>query len=124
VKSRHSGDRRVAQRAQLSAEKPPPEPNAPTDGSDDPIRRELERIALSPAESGREALAKVTALRTLERWNRPARNDYPVDDDGRFHPCGPEWWDLDRPDTDETRERWRRAWEGERRLQEWRAGER
>jgi hypothetical protein len=114
VKSRDLSDRRAARRTQLSAKNPP----------DDPIRRELERIALSPAESGREALAKVTALRTLERLGRSTRTDYPVDDDGRFHPCGPEWWDLDRPDTDETRERWRRAWEGERRLHEWRADER
>ena len=33
-----------------------------------------------------------------------------VDDDGRFHPGGPEWWDLDGGEPDETRERWLRTW--------------
>ena len=52
-------------------------------------------------------MAKVTALRTLERLRRSATEDYPVDDDGRFHPGGPEWWELDRCHSDEVRERWR-----------------
>jgi hypothetical protein len=34
--------------------------------------------------------------------------------DGRFHPCGPEWWDLDRHDSDETRERWKLNWLADR----------
>jgi hypothetical protein len=49
------------------------------------VRAELERIALAPARSGRAALAKVTALRTLEKLARPVADEsYPVDDDGRF----------------------------------------
>ena len=39
---------------------------------DDEIRQELERVAQSEPRSGREAMAKVTALRTLERLNRPS----------------------------------------------------
>jgi len=75
------------------------------------LRRELERLARSDPESGRAALAKVTALRTLERLDRRhVSPGYPVDDGGRFHPGGPQWWDLDRHDSDETRERWRLAW--------------
>jgi len=80
---------------------------------------ELERIALGDASSGRAKLAKVTALRTLEKLGRPANDEsYPVDDDGRFFApasAGPEWWDLYRGDSDETRERWRREWQRERR---------
>jgi hypothetical protein len=75
---------------------------------DKTLRRELERLALDEAGSGRAKLAKVTALRTLERLDREGDVDYPVDDDGRFHPGGPEWWDLDRCDPDEVREAWRR----------------
>jgi hypothetical protein len=74
------------------------------------LRRELERLALSDAASGRAALAKVQALRLIERLDRRSDVDYPVDDDGRFHPCGPEWWDLDRHHSDETRARWLRNW--------------
>ena len=57
----------------------------------DALKRELEEIALGDASSGRAQLAKVTALRTLEKLGRPAADDsYPVDDDGRFNPCPPE----------------------------------
>jgi len=52
----------------------------------------------------------------LERLGRPApAEDFPVDDDGRFHPGPPEFWDLDRHDTDEQREGWRLSWERQRR---------
>jgi hypothetical protein len=75
----------------------------------------LERIALGDAPSGRAALAKVTALRTLEKLARPADDDtYPVDDDGRFFAGPPEAWDLYRCDSDETRERWRDNWQRQR----------
>jgi len=75
----------------------------------------LEEIALGDASSGRAQLAKVTALRTLEKLGRPANDDsYPVDDDGRFFAGPPEAWDLYRCDSDETRERWRREWQRER----------
>ena len=36
----------------------------------------------------------------------------PVDDDGRFHPGGPEWWDLDRCDSDEAGKQWRECLSG------------
>jgi hypothetical protein len=76
------------------------------------VRAELERIALGDAPSGRAALAKVTALRTLEKLGRPAADDsYPVDDDGRFFAGPAEAWDLYRCDSDETRERWRENWQ-------------
>jgi hypothetical protein len=75
--------------------------------NDDDLQRELERIARSDATSGRRALAKLTAIRTLQRLRWPSPGPYPVDDDGRFHPGGPEWRDLDRCDPDEVRETWR-----------------
>ena len=81
----------------------------------DAVLAELERVALGDAASGRALLAKVTALRTLQRRGRPV-DDVPVDDDGRFHPGGPEWWELDRGDSDAKRARWRAAWERERRF--------
>ena len=72
----------------------------------DPVRAELERIAFAPAGSGRGALAKVTALRTLEKMERPVDDgSYPVDDGGRFFVGPPQAWDLYRCDSDETRER-------------------
>ena len=67
---------------------------------------------MAPAVSGRGALAKVTALRTLEKMERPVDDgSYPVDDDGRFFAGPPEAWDLYRRDSDETRERWRENWQ-------------
>ena len=58
---------------------------------------ELERIALGDASSGRAKLAKVTALRTLEKLTRSVDDgSYPVDDDGRFFVGPPEAWDLFR----------------------------
>jgi hypothetical protein len=65
--------------------------------------------------SGRARLAKVTALRTLERLDRDRDVDFPVDDDGRFHPGPPEIWELDRHDPDEVRKRWMRSWLADRR---------
>jgi len=60
----------------------------------------LEEIALGDASSGRAQLAKVTALRTLEKLGRPANDDsYPMDDDGRFFAGPPEAWDLYRCDS-------------------------
>jgi hypothetical protein len=77
---------------------------------DGDLRRELERLALDEATSGRARLAKIEALRLLERLDRDGRVDYPVDDDGRFHPGPPEMWDLDRHDPDEVRQRWLENW--------------
>ena len=94
----------VAQCLESNSKTPPTDPEA--------VERELERVALGDAPSGRAAMAKVTALRTLERLGRPAGGaGFPVDDDGRFHPGPPERWDLDRYDSDEDRERWRLNWE-------------
>jgi hypothetical protein len=87
----------------------PPPPMADLRDTPEEIRRELERVALGQPNGGRGQLAKVTALRTLERWSRPAREEGPVDDDGRWHPGPSEWWDLDRHDSDDVRERWREA---------------
>jgi hypothetical protein len=70
------------------------------------LERELEVLALGGARSGRARLAKVQALRALQRLRRAPDPD-PVDDDGRFHPGPPEWWDLDRCDADGVREAWR-----------------
>ena len=56
----------------------------------DDLHRELESLAFSEATSGRARLAKVTALHTLERLRRSTAEGDPVDDDGRFHPGGPE----------------------------------
>ncbi len=81
----------------------------------DELLRELERVAYSEPTSGREAQAKVVALRTIERLRRSGTRtaDYPVDDDGRFHPSDLKWWwDLDRCDSDETREHWRERLSG------------
>jgi hypothetical protein len=73
----------------------------------DDLHRELESMAFAEATSGRARLAKLTALRSLERLRRSTAEDYPVDDDGRFHPDPPETWDLDRCDPDEVRDAWR-----------------
>ena len=78
----------------------------------DDLHRELESMAFSEATSGRARLAKVTAIRTLERLRRSTAEDYPVDDDVRFHSGGPEWWELDRCDSDEVREAWREGLSG------------
>jgi hypothetical protein len=76
------------------------------------LRRELERLALAEADSGRAKLAKIEALRLLERLDRETDGDYPRDGiTARFHPSSdPRWWDLDRHDSDEVRERWRLNW--------------
>ncbi len=80
----------------------------------DEVRQELERVAFGDAPSGRQALAKVTALRTIERLSRPAGPlGERLDADGRWHPGPPEFWDLDRHHSDEQRERWRRNWEAD-----------
>ncbi|MGH7490219.1 MAG: hypothetical protein ACREMY_32120 [bacterium] len=81
---------------------------------DEHLRNELECLALGEATSGRAALAKAQAIRMLEQADRRGKLEVPVDDDGRFHPGGPEWWDLDRSDTDETRSRWLEAWLADR----------
>jgi hypothetical protein len=73
---------------------------------DSDLERELELLALSEAPSGRARLAKVAAIRALQRLRRPPDPD-PVDDSGRFHPGPSQWWELDASDPDEVREAWR-----------------
>ncbi len=50
------------------------------------LRRELRCLARDEAESGRAKLARIEALRLLQRLDRDGDVDYPVDDDGRYHP--------------------------------------
>jgi hypothetical protein len=76
---------------------------------DERLRAEIERLALSDARSGRAALAKIEALRLLEKLDRQGDVEIPVDDDGRFHPGPPEMFELDRHDPDEVREGWRES---------------
>jgi hypothetical protein len=84
-------------------------------GEIDPVTlAELEGLARSRPRSGREAQAKASAIRTLERLARGGRR--PV-----FPPCPPDWhpmpgtaWEeLDRADLEEhpeVRRRWWEAW--------------
>jgi hypothetical protein len=59
-------------------------PERLTPDHDKRVQRELERVAHSEPRSGREALAKVTALRTLNRRNdRRRRKEPPA--------CPPDW---------------------------------
>lgn len=77
---------------------------------DDLILRELERLAAKPARSGREALAKASALRQLQRLKRE-RDKVPPMPEG-WHPGPPEFEELDRWHLEqhpEVRARWRRS---------------
>src|SRR5215207_5494589 len=58
-------------RKKKDPQNPPMEVHPVKADDEDQIRQELERVAHSEPQSGREAMAKVTALRTLERLNRP-----------------------------------------------------
>jgi hypothetical protein len=69
---------------------------------------ELRRLARSRPRSGRQAAAKASAIRTLERLNR-GRREIPPMPEG-WHPGPPEFEELDRYDSRETRERWWRNW--------------
>ena len=91
---------------------PRPE-NGPDNGDDVDARTlaELHRLARSRPQSGRGQLAKLGAIRALERLNRGRLDDIP--------PCPPDWHPgppqfelLDRVYLDEhhgVRERWWRA---------------
>jgi hypothetical protein len=81
-------------------------------GEIDPVTlAELQRLARSHPRSGREAQAKASAIRTLERLARDGHGQ-------AFPPCPPYWhpmpgtaWEqLDRGDDPETRQRWWAAW--------------
>jgi hypothetical protein len=82
-------------------------------GEIDPVTLEqLERLARSRPRSGRQAAAKASALRTLERLSR--RGPRP-----ELPPCPPDWhpmpdtaWEeLDRADLEEHPEVRQRMWE-------------
>jgi hypothetical protein len=70
---------------------------------------ELRRLARARPRSGREAAAKASALRALERLTRTGRAALPPMPDG-WHPGPPEFVELDAGDTVERRERWWGAW--------------
>jgi hypothetical protein len=81
-------------------------------GEIDPVTlAELQRLARSHPRSGREAQAKASALRTLERLNRRGR--------GALPPCPPDWYppdqaafeELDRAHLEEHPEVRQRMWE-------------
>jgi hypothetical protein len=78
---------------------------------DQKLRGELERIAFAEATSGRAQLAKLGAIRMLERLDRGDEIAIPLDSAGRFHPSDdPRWHELDAGDSDETRAQWLESW--------------
>lgn len=107
----------------LKKQKIPKSENAPTPkppkvrmkADKDRVREELERVAHSDPESGREAMAKVTALRTLERLDQPPRKEPPPPPDDWHPQPGSVMEELDRADpnaTPEMRRRWfKTLWE-------------
>jgi hypothetical protein len=82
---------------------------------DDATLRELQRLARSRPRSGREAAAKASALRGLERLARAGgRRVLPPCPPG-WHPGPPEFEELDRvylTEHPEVRERWWRNLHG------------
>lgn len=69
---------------------------------------ELRRLAGTTPRSGRHAVAKLGAIRTIERLNRGRRTIAPMP--AGWHPSpGSEWEQLDAHDSREDRERWWRA---------------
>jgi hypothetical protein len=63
------------------------------------------RLARSRPRSGREAMAKVAAIRTLEQLRRRKRREIPPMPPG-WHPGPPEFERPDGCDDEATRERW------------------
>jgi len=72
---------------------------------------ELRRVARSRPRSGREALAKVSAIRTLERLSRQDRRPPPLPCPPGWHPGPSEWEELDRVYWDENPQVRHRMWE-------------
>ena len=69
---------------------------------------ELQRLARSRPRSGRATVAKLGAIRTLERLGREGKSTVPMPEG--WHPAaGSEWEALDACDPLETRERWWRS---------------
>jgi hypothetical protein len=76
---------------------------------------ELERLARSKPRSGRAALAKASAIRTLERLARGDRRVAVLPCPPDWHPGPPEFEELDRvylAEHPEVRERWWRNLHG------------
>jgi hypothetical protein len=69
---------------------------------------ELHRLSRTRPKSGRGQLAKLGAIRTLERLGREGKSTLPMP--AGWHPMpGSEWEELDRPHFErypESRERW------------------
>jgi hypothetical protein len=79
----------------------------PANGHIDPeTLAELQRLARSRPRSGRQSVAKASALRTLERLGRSRpRGKFPPRPPG-WHPGPEELEELDRWDSPVRRERW------------------
>jgi hypothetical protein len=109
---RHEGARSQKTAGCVSARKTRRERDltAMTDALDPATFRHLERLARSNPRSGRGQQAKVSALRTLERLQRPPQprpEPPPLPRD--WHPGPDEFCELDACDSAATRERWWRA---------------
>ena len=82
------------------------------DGAIDPATLvELQRLARSLPRSGRQAQAKASALRTLERLNRRGRVTLPPCPEGWYPPGQAEFEELDRVHLEEHPEVRQRMWE-------------
>jgi hypothetical protein len=66
---------------------------------------ELQRLARSEPKSGREAAAKASALRTLERMKRGRKVPPPMPEGWHPNP-GTMWEKLDESDSPEDRQHW------------------
>jgi len=81
-------------------------------GEIDPVTLgELERLARSHPRSGREAQAKASAIRTLERLNRRGRVTFPPCPEGWYPPNQAAFEELDRAHLEEHPEVRQRMWE-------------
>jgi hypothetical protein len=82
-------------------------------GEIDPVTfAELQRLARSRPRSGRQAVAKASAIRTLERLARKGgRVSFPPCPEGWHPQAGTEWEELDRVYLEEHPEIRQRMWE-------------
>jgi hypothetical protein len=72
---------------------------------------ELQRLARSSPRSGRQAQAKASALRTLERLSRRGRVALPPCPPGWYPPDQAQFEEVDRADLEEHPEVRQRMWE-------------
>jgi hypothetical protein len=87
-----------------------PDSNGGTDLDPETVA-ELRRLARSRPRSGREAVAKASALRTLERSRRGKRRVLPMTDGWYPHAPGDTFYELDCVFLHEHPEILRRHWE-------------